>query len=87
LALFSLSLGGVVGLVAGAALPWLLFLALAVLGTILAFFLRRRRGLLLAALALMALGLGGPAGEVPPSNRERPRPICGPGGGPGGGSG
>jgi len=59
LALFSLSLGGVVGLVAGPALSWLLFLALSFLGLSLAFFLRRRRGLFLAALALMALGLGG----------------------------
>lgn len=59
MALFSLSLGGVVGLVAGPAFPWLLFLALSVLGPVLAFSLRRRRGLFLAALALMALGLGG----------------------------
>lgn len=54
-----MSLGGVVGLVASAALPWLLFLVLSVLGPALAFFLRRRRGLFLAALALMALGVGG----------------------------
>ena len=58
MALFSLSLGGVLGLVASAALPWLLFLALSILGLFLAFFLRRRRGLFLAAPALMALGLG-----------------------------
>ncbi len=59
MALFSLSLGGVVGLVVGAAFPWLFFLAISILGPFLAFFLRRRRGLFLAALALMALGLGG----------------------------
>ena len=59
MALFSLSVGGVLGLVVGPALPWLHFLALSILGPVLVFFLRRRRGIFLAALALMALGLGG----------------------------
>jgi competence protein ComEC len=59
LALFSLSVGGVVGLVVGHALPWLIFLVSSLLGLFLVFFLRRRRGLFLAALAMMALGLGG----------------------------
>jgi len=59
LALFSLSLGGVAGLVAGRAFPWLVLLTLCFLGLSMAYFLRRRRGLFLSALALMALGLGG----------------------------
>lgn len=77
MALFSLSLGGVLGLVASAALPWLLFLALSILGLFLAFFLRRRRGLFLAALALMALGLGGLRVKALPPPGEGLAPFLG----------
>ncbi|HJW88606.1 MAG TPA: ComEC/Rec2 family competence protein [Dehalococcoidia bacterium] len=77
MALFSLSLGGVVGLVAGAAFPWLFFLALFILGPVLAFFLRRRRGLFLAALAVMALGLGGLRVKALPPPGEGLAPFLG----------
>ena len=77
MALFSLSLGGVVGLVAGAAFHWLLFLALSILGLFLAFFLRRRRRLFLAALALMALGLGGLRVKALPPPGEGLAPFLG----------
>ncbi len=77
MALFSLSLGGVVGLVVGAAFPWLFFLAISILGPFLAFFLRRRRGLFLAALALTALGLGGLRVKALPPLGEGLAPFLG----------